>query len=167
MAQSPIPLHYRALALFMIYTLIIISATGPGLQLALPSMRADFHTSVSTAAWVIIGYSLALTGYLTLGVIGTLFERRRLIVIGLLLDVPLELAIFFSGSIYIVIACRFVSAAVRAFPWLIFQVVGVGGFDSEHRGKAVGLAAVSQGAGLLLALPMTGFFVDHFGWRWL
>src|SRR5215213_7619190 len=99
----------------MVYTLIIISATGPGLQVALPRIMEDFDVSVTTAAWVIIGYSVALTGYMTLGVVGTLFERRKLMIVGLLLDVVLEMIIFVAGSIYVVIVCRFISATIRSF----------------------------------------------------
>lgn len=166
--RQNVPMHVRALVLYMTYSLIMGLATTAGLQVAMPQIMSDFHVPVTTAVWVMIAYSVALSGgTLALGGVTTFFDRRLLVVFGIAVDVILLAISFYTQSIYILIVCRFLSAAFRVFPWLILQVEGVGGFPPEQRGKAVGYTAMTQGVGMMLGLPFTGFVMDHFGWRWL
>jgi predicted MFS family arabinose efflux permease len=139
-----------------------------GLQIALPKIMSDFDIPVTTAAWVGIAYFVALAGgTLALGGLTKIYDGRKLVIFGLFADVVVMLITFFNHDIYVFIICRFLSPLFRVFPWLILQVEGIGGFPPEERGKAVGYNMVSQGAGLMLALPLTGFVVDNFGWRWM
>jgi predicted MFS family arabinose efflux permease len=162
------PMYQRALALYMVHSLIMSTFTVNGLQVALPTIMEEFDVKVTTAVWIAIAYFVALGGgTMTLGGITTLFERRQLIVLGLIGDVVVMMITFFTHDIYVFIVCRFLSAAFRVFPWLILQVEGIGGFPPEKRGKAVGISTISMGLALLLSLPVTGFFVDHIGWRYL
>lgn len=169
MLQMPIvPMHVRALGLYMAFTFIMGVATTGGLQIVLPQIMEDFDVSVTTAVWITIAYSVALSGgTLALGGLSTLFERRRLVIIGLVADIILLVVIFFTQNIYVFIVSRFLSAAFRVFPWLILQVEGIGGFPPEERGKAVGYTVLTQGLGMMAALPFTGFVMDVVGWRWL
>jgi predicted MFS family arabinose efflux permease len=162
------PTYQRALALYMIHALIMSTLTVNGLQIALPTIMTEFDVKVTTAVWIAIAYFVALGGgTMTLGGITTLFERRQLIVLGLVGDIVVMMITFFTHDIYVFIVCRFLSAAFRVFPWLILQVEGIGGFPPEKRGQAVGISTISMGLALLLSLPVTGFFVDHIGWRYL
>jgi predicted MFS family arabinose efflux permease len=152
----------------MAHSFIMGIATTNGLQLVLPEIMADFDVPVTTAVWITIAYSVALSGgTLALGGMSTFFDRRKLVVFGLAADVALLLVIFVTSNIYVFIICRFLSAAVRVFPWLILQVEGVGGFPPDQRGKAVGYTAMTQGIGMMVSLPFTGLVLDTVGWRWL
>jgi MFS family permease len=163
-----VPLHIRALGLYMLHIFLMSLLTTNGLQLALPTIMKDFDMPVTTVVWIMIAYSVALSGgTLALGAITTYFDRRNLVILGLVVDVGLMMITFFTGNIYIFIVCRFFSALFRVFPWLILQVVGIGGFPVEQRGRAVGFSTLAQGLGLMISLPLTGFFTDVIGWRWL
>jgi DHA2 family multidrug resistance protein-like MFS transporter len=152
----------------MLHIFLMTLFTTNGLQLALPTIMKDFDVPVTTVVWIMIAYSVALSGgTLAMGAISTYFDRRTLVVIGLVVDVGLMMVTFLTGNIYIFIVCRFFSALFRVFPWLILQVVGIGGFPVEQRGRAVGFTTLAQGLGLMISLPLTGFFTDVIGWRWL
>ncbi|MGE0687212.1 MAG: MFS transporter [Dehalococcoidia bacterium] len=165
---TPGPVHVRALLLFMAHSFVMMTLTVGGLQLALPAIMKDFGIPVTTAVWVVIAYQIALpSSMMALGAVTTLFDRRKLVVLGLVLDVLIMAVSFLTGNIYIFILTRFLSCSARCLPWIILQVVGIGGFPASERGKAVGYNSLSQGLGLLVALPLTGFFVDYIGWRYL
>ena len=162
------PLHGKALGLYMFHTFTMGVATISGLQLAIPTIMEDFNAPVTTVVWISIAYFVALVGAtMALGDVTTYFDRRALVVLGIAVDILLMLVIFFTHNIYVFIVCRFLSATFRIFPWLILQVIGIGGFPPEQRGKAIGYNTLVTGLGFMLALPLTGFFLDHFGWRWL
>ncbi len=162
------PLHVSALGLYMFHTFVMGVATVSGLQLAVPTIMEDFNAPITTVAWISIAYFVALVGAtVALGDVSTYFDRRKLVVLGLVADILVMLVIFFTHNIYVFIVCRFLSAMFRIFPWLILQVIGIGGFPPEQRGKAIGYNTLVTGMGFMLSLPFTGFVLDHFGWRWL
>lgn len=162
------PLHVKALGLYMFHTFVMGVATISGLQLAIPTIMEEFDAPVTTVVWISIAYFVALVGAtVALGDLTTYFDRRVLVVLGLAADIVVMMVIFFTTNIYVFIVCRFLSATFRIFPWLILQVIGIGGFPHEQRGKAIGYNTLVTGLGFMLALPFTGFVMDHFGWRWL
>src|SRR5687768_15690622 len=106
----------------MFNSFIPMVATFTGLQLALPSIMEDFDVPVTTAVWVLIGNSIALTsGTLALGGLSRHFERRSLIVVSLAFDVLVMLFIFFTHNIYLFILCRFFQGIARILPWHVLQ----------------------------------------------
>jgi MFS family permease len=162
------PLHVRALILFVTHQTIMMLGTVGGLHVVLPTITEDFNTTITTTVWVMLAYSLALAGgTFALGKSSTLLEKRMLITFGLVVDVGLLVAIFYTHNIYFFIAARFFSAFVRIYPWLILQVMGIGGFPAEQRGKVLGIMGVVQGFGMMASVPVAGFVTDLWGWRWL
>lgn len=163
-----LPLYQRALALYLAYTFIMSVGTVNGLQIALPQIMDDFDIPVTTAAWVGMAYFVALAGgTLALGGLTKIYDGRKLVIFGLVADCVVMVITFFTQDIYVFIVCRFLSPLFRVFPWLVLQVEGIGGYPTEQRGKAVGYNMISQGLGLMLALPLTGLVVDTIGWRWM
>ena len=162
------PLHVRALILFVTHQTIMMMGTVGGLHVVLPTITEEFQTTIATTVWIMLAYSLALAGgTFALGKSSTLLEKRKLITLGVVLDVGLLVAIFYTHNIYFFIAARFFSAFVRIYPWLILQVMGIGGFPAEHRGKVLGIMGVVQGFGMMASVPLAGFVTELWGWRWL
>ncbi|HEY7062853.1 MAG TPA: MFS transporter [Chloroflexota bacterium] len=158
----------RALALFMAHQSAMHLATAAGLTVALPTMMAEFHADIATVIWVQLAYSVALAGgTIPLGQLDTLLGRRTLILVGIAADLVLMLVTCVTGSIYVVIVARFLSALVRTPPWLYLQLLSIGSYPAEERGKALGLTKLAQGAALVVAVPLTGWVTDHWGWRWM
>ncbi len=142
--------------------------TVTSLNVALPAIMKEFHVDTTTVVWIQLAYTLALVGgTIPLGQLSTAFSKRNQILIGQMIDIAALLITFFTGSIVIIIAARFVSALARTLPWLCLQIVGVGSFPPEQRGKVVGLTRLVQGAAAIMAVPLTGLITDAWSWRWL
>lgn len=158
----------RALGLFMAHQSTMHLGTAAGLTVALPSMMAEFHADVATAIWVQLAYNVALAGgTIPLGQLHVLAGRRALILGGIVADLLLMLVTCATGSIYVVIAARFLSALVRTPPWLYLQLMSIGSYPPEQRGRALGLTRLAHGAALVIAVPLAGWVTDQWGWRWL
>ena len=162
------PLHVRALILFVAHQETMMLGTVGGLTVALPTITEEFHTTIATTAWIMLAYSLALAGgTFAMGKSSTLLDKRFLIILGDVVDVALLVSVFYTHNIYYFIGTRFLSAFFRIYPWLILQVMGVGGFPAHQRGKVLGFMAVVQGFGMMASIPIAGFVTEHIGWRWL
>ena len=158
----------RALALFMAHQSAMHLGTAAGLTVALPTMMAEFHVDVATVIWVQLAYSVALAGgSIPLGQLDALVGRRTLILAGIAADLVLMLVTCITASIYVVIVARFLSALVRTPPWLYLQLLSIGSYPAEQRGKALGLTRLAYGAALIVSVPLTGWVTDHWGWRWM
>jgi MFS family permease len=162
------PVHVKALILFVAHETIMIMGTVGGLHVVLPTITEEFNTTIATTVWIMLAYSLALAGgTFALGKSSTLLEKRMLITLGLVVDIGLLVAIFYTHNIYFFIAARFFSAFIRIYPWLILQVLGIGGFPVEHRGRVLGITGVVSGLAMMAAVPLSGFVTQLWGWRWL
>ena len=146
------PLHVRALVLFIVHQTTMGVGTVSGLTLVVPTIVEEFDTNVTTAAWLQLAYFLALAGgTFALGQTTTLLDKRKLIVLGNAGDVLVMIIAFYTNSILILIITRFFSAFFRIYPWLILQVMGVGGFPPHQRGKVLGLSGAMMGMGILIS----------------
>ena len=152
----------------MVHQTTMHLGTVASINVALPAMMEEFQVDVATAVWVQLAYSVALAGgTIPLGQLNALFGRRTLILAGQVADCGLMLLTFFAGTIYVVIAARFLSALVRTWPWLYLQVMSVGDYPPEQRGKVLGVTRLAHGAAIVISVPLTGWVTDHWGWRWL
>ena len=160
-------LPVRALIVLFVYqSVMMFSVTGTAL--ALPVMVNDFDVSVTTVIWVMLAYSLAVAGTsLPLGQLSTILSRRTMIVGSMALDIGLMVLVFFTPYIFVVIVARFIHAAARVGPLLVLQVMGVGGFPQERRGRVLGIMDLVMGFNTMMVIPASGFIIDQWGWRWI
>ena len=160
-------LPVRALiVLFTYQSVMMFSVTGTAL--ALPVMVDDFNTSVTTVIWVMLAYSLAVAGSsLPIAQLSTLLSRRTMLVASMALDIGLMVLVFFTPYIFVVIVARFIHAAARVGPLLVLQVMGVGGFPPEQRGRVLGIMDLVMGFNTMMVIPASGFIIDQWGWRWI
>ena len=140
---------------------------GAIINVALPSIQADFGAGAGGAQWIVNAYLLPLGALVLLGgALGDHYGRKRMFLAGL--------AVFSAGCV----AC----ALAPGLAWLLAArvVQGLGaalltpnslsiiaaGFSGEARGKAVGTwaaAGAMAGAGAPL---LGGWIVDAASWRW-
>lgn len=143
-------------------------ATTAGLNVALPAMARDFDTGIGTVIWVQVAYGIALAaGTIPVGQISRAVNPRRFVLMANALTIVLELAIAFAPSIFVVIVARALESIARSVPWLVLQVVAIGGFRPEQRGKVLGLTRLVQGVALTISPALTGFVTEQWGWRWM
>src|SRR5258705_8758075 len=90
-----------------------IDATG--VNVAMPVLQKDLHTTLAGAQWVVESYQLLLASLLLVGgALGDRFGRRRLFMIGVALFSLTSLACALAPSIGLLIAARAVQGAAAA-----------------------------------------------------
>jgi EmrB/QacA subfamily drug resistance transporter len=141
---------------------------GSAVNVAVPVLQSDLHTTNAGAQWVIESYALFLSALILVGgSLGDLFGRRRIFLAGIAAFALASLLCGFAQTAGQLIAARAVQGVASALltPGSL-SIIGAS-FDESRRGKAIGtwssFTAVTAMAGPLLG----GFIVQHASWRWV
>jgi len=147
---------------------VVIANDFTAVNVALPTMESDFHTSINTIQWVINAYALTFgVMIVTGGRLADMFGRRNAFFVGS--------AIFASMSA--------LGGAAQTETWLIAArvVMGIGGalmwpailgmtyeiLPEEKAGLAGGIIIGAAGLGNAVGPLLGGVLTDELSWRWI
>lgn len=138
------------------------------LNVALTTIMHEFSVDKATVQWMTTGFLLimgALTP-ITASIIQWFHTRTMaLITLGTFLTGSLICA--FAPNFYVLLAGRLIQATAAAIqmPLLMNAILAV--YPPEKRGRAMSLVAMTFTAAPAIGPTLSGFIVDHFGWRYL
>lgn len=148
-------------------SLFIASMDATVVNVALPSIGAEFHSTISGLQWTIDGYTLVIASFLMLsGSTADRFGRRRIFQIGLVVFVIGSLLCSLAPSIPILVACRMLQAIGGSMlnP-VALSIISATFTNGAERAKAVGVwgavVGISTGFGPLIG----GALTESVGWR--
>ncbi|WP_416986222.1 MFS transporter [Streptomyces sp. T028] len=155
----------------LIAACLAICVAQIGIPLASPiigEIQRDFGASAAALAWIPAAFILP-TAILELnfGVLGDLFGRKRLLVLGGLLITTGCLVVATSGSLTQLIAGQAVAGlgAAAIFPSSLAVIVA-GTPEPAARARALSYWAVSLAFGAMIAPLISGFTAEHTDWHW-
>lgn len=138
------------------------------INIALPVMKRDFHTSMRLVEWVSLSYILTLAAFIVpFSRLSDMFGRRWMYTFGF--------SVFIVGSFL----CGFAPTLTFMFLSRILQAIGAAMLQansisiitaatpSHARGRAIGIQASAQGVGLSLGPLIGGALITWVGWRWI
>jgi len=152
----------------MAIAIVVIANDFSAINVALPTMEADFDTDVNTIQWVVNAYALTFgVMIVTGGRLADMFGRRNAFFLGS--------AIFASMSA--------LGGAAQSEAWLIAArtLMGIGGalmwpailgmtyelLPKEKAGLAGGIVLGAAGLGNALGPLLGGVLTDALSWRWI
>jgi len=141
---------------------------GTVVNVALPALQSALHATLSDVQWVVEAYALFLAALLLVGgVLGDLYGRRKVFVVGV--------ALFAAASIW--------CGCAPNIQWLVVArgVQGTGGallipgslalisanFSEEQRGRAIGTWSGFTSITAAVGPVLGGWFTQHGSWRWV
>lgn len=135
-------------------------------NVALPAIETDLHTTLPAMQWVINAYTLCMSALLLIGgAAADRFGRRRMFVIGTSVFALGSLGCGLGASVAMLLAARVVSGVGAALLVPCSLALIGAAFEEKERGAAIGVwsgaAAIAAGAAPLLG----GGLLDHFSWR--
>ena len=136
------------------------------MNLALPRMASDLHSTTSDLQWVISVYMLALGAFMVpAGRIGDIFGRRRALLAGIALFGVASVFCAVAPSAAVVIAFRAVQGLGAAFIFPVSVSVLTNAFPPERSSHAIGLAYGIAGLGNAAGPLVGGLLTETLGWR--
>ena len=159
----------RRLALAaMVAAVAIVTLDTTILNVAIPTIRQDLHTSLTSLQWVIAGYSLTLGALLIIGGrIGDLVGTRRTFIAGAVLFACGSLLASIATSIPELVLGEAIIEGIGAsllFPASLATLSSR--FEGPARAKAFALWGGVAGAAAALGPVIGGWLTSDYSWRW-
>ncbi|WP_034094028.1 MFS transporter [Streptacidiphilus albus] len=155
-----IPLVAICLGTFMLLVDVSI------VNVALPQMATDLHSSFTSLQWVVDMYALVLAALLM--VVGTLGDRlghRRLYLIGLVVFALASLACGLAPNAGVLIASRAVQGIGGAAMLTSTTSLLNAAYQGRDRGTAFGIWGAVSGAAAAVGPVLGGLLTDSIDWR--
>jgi EmrB/QacA subfamily drug resistance transporter len=138
------------------------------INLALPRMAFELHSSATNLQWVISVYMLALGAFMVpAGRIGDIFGRRRALLAGIALFGLSSALCALAPSATLVIAFRALQGLGAALIFPVSVSVLTNAFPSVRASHAIGLAYGIAGLGNAAGPLIGGLLTETVGWRWI
>jgi EmrB/QacA subfamily drug resistance transporter len=155
-----LPLAAICLGAFML--LIDVSIVN----VALPKMSHDLHSSFTSLQWVVDMYALVLASLLlAVGSIGDRIGHRRLYIGGLILFALASLACGLAPNVAALISARAVQGLGAAAMFTSTTSLLNSTYHGRDRGSAYGIWGAVNGSAAALGPVLGGLLTDQFGWR--
>ena len=159
--------RWLTLAIVLMSTLIVV-LDNTVLNVAIPTILRDFHTTVPALEWVITGYALTFATLLIIGGrLGDIYGTRRMFIIGA--------AVFATGSLLAALSWNVASLIVGE---AIIEGIGASlmlpatlsllsnTFQGRERATAFAAWGAVAGSAAGLGPVVGGFLTTDVSWRW-
>ncbi len=158
----------RNILISMCAALIAVVASVSGLNVAQQQIAVDLGASQNLVLWVINAYTLALAALLMpIGAIGDRWGRKPVLLSGLVVFSAASVLAALAPSVGILILARTLAGVGAAMVMPVTLSVITSSFPVDERSQAIGIWAGFAGAGGIIGLFTSSFFVDFMSWRWL
>jgi EmrB/QacA subfamily drug resistance transporter len=154
--------------IFLMVAIGIFMATLDGsiVNIALPSIMADFAVPLATIQWVVMIYLLTVTSLLlSFGRLSDIRGRRIVYSLGLCL---FSLGSFFcaiASTAHWLIGARFFQGLGAAMTMACTPALIVDTFPETERGRAIGMMGSVVASGLTAGPVLGGLLIHYFSWR--
>lgn len=135
-------------------------------NIALPTLAQAFGASFQQAQWIVLAYLLAITTLIvSVGRLGDIFGRRRLLLTGTSLFTLASLFCGIAPTLSLLLAARaFQGLGAAMMMALAVAMVGET-VPKEKTGSAMGLLGTMSAIGTTLGPSLGGILIAGFGWK--
>lgn len=157
-----IPLWAICLGTFMLLVDVSI------VNVALPDMARDLHSSFTSLQWVVDMYALVLAALLmVVGALGDRLGHRRLYLVGLVVFAVASLVCGLSPNAGMLIASRAAQGIGGAAMLTSTTSLLNASYQGRDRGTAFGIWGAVSGGAAAAGPIMGGLLTDGLNWRWI
>jgi EmrB/QacA subfamily drug resistance transporter len=137
-------------------------------NVALPDIQKDLHTSFTDLQWVVDAYALMLaTVVLIAGTLGDWLGRKRVFIVGVgIFTVASALCGAATSPLFLNLA-RGLQGVGGAIMFAVSLAILAQEFHGRERGTAFGIWGATIGAAVAIGPLVGGALTEYLGWRWI
>lgn len=145
----------------------LLSSLGISIaNVGLPTLADAFGAAFQQVQWVVLAYLLATTTLIvSVGRLGDLIGRRRLLLAGITLFVAASILCGAAPALWLLIAARAVQGLGAAVMLALAMAIVGETVSKEKTGSAMGLLGTMSAVGTALGPSLGGVLIAAFGWR--
>lgn len=145
---------------------MLLSSLGTSIaNVGLPTLAASFSASFQAVQWVVLAYLLAITALIvSVGRLGDLIGRRRLLLIGIALFTVASILCAVAPTLGWLIAARTLQGAGAATMMALTMALVGEAVAKEKLGRAMGLLGTVSAMGTCLGPTLGGVLIASAGW---
>ncbi|WP_342361947.1 MFS transporter [Terrarubrum flagellatum] len=145
---------------------ILLSSLGASIaNVALPTLAQSFAASFQQVQWVVLSYLLAITTLIvSVGKLGDIVGRRRLLLAGILLFTGASLACAVAPTLGLLIVARAAQGFGAAVMMALAMALVGEAVSKDRTGSAMGLLGTMSAIGTALGPSLGGVLIGWFGW---
>lgn len=137
-------------------------------NIAIPAIISDVHTTVTHVSWVLNAYNLVLAAlFLSVGRVSDRFGQKRVFLAGLVLFTLFSLLCGLAPSIGWLIAFRAGQGIGGAALSTVSLAIVLGAFPQRQQGTAVGLWGALGTIAAAVGPTLGGLLVTYASWHWI
>jgi EmrB/QacA subfamily drug resistance transporter len=161
------PRRWVALGVVLMAAFIVV-LDNTVLNVAIPTIRSDFHTTLPSLLWVITGYALTFATLLVIGGrLGDIYGHRRIFIIGAALFGVGSLVASISTSVPELILGEAVIEGIGASLMLPSTLAILSTtFKGRERASAFAWWGATAGVAAAFGPVVGGFLTSNYSWRW-
>ncbi|GII01605.1 MFS transporter [Planobispora takensis] len=146
---------------------MLLSSLGISVaNVALPTLAQAFTASFQAVQWIVLAYLLAITTMVvSVGRLGDIVGRRRLLLAGILLFTAASVLCGVAPSLWTLIAARAVQGLGAAVMMALTMAFVGETVPKDRTGSAMGLLGTMSAIGTALGPSLGGLLISGLGWR--
>ena len=139
---------------------------GSAVNIALPSIGAEFHMDAIALSWVATAYLLSSALFLVpFGKIADIYGRKKIFLYGLAIFTAASFLMTLVSSSPMLITVRIIQGIGSAMIFGTTVAILTSVYPPGERGKALGIYITAVYLGLTLGPFLGGILTENFGWR--
>lgn len=139
---------------------------GSAVNIALPTLGAEFHMDAISLSWIATAYLLSSAIFLVpFGKIADIYGRKKVFLYGITIFSLASLAMTMVPSTEMLIVIRVVQGLGSAMIFGTGVAIVTSVYPPGERGKALGIYITAVYVGLSTGPFLGGIMTQHFGWR--
>lgn len=145
---------------------MLLSSLGTSIaNVGLPTLAQAFNASFQQVQWVVLAYLLAITTLVvSVGRLGDLTGRRRLMLAGILLFTIASVLCGIAPSLWLLISARVLQGLGAAIMMALTMAMVGEAVPKEKTGSAMGLLGTMSAIGTALGPTLGGVLIAGVGW---